>query len=68
MKKSAGARAEDLMEESLVAELETALIEYVEKYGPTERAHRALHMSSLWAALRLKVPTNEDEPRGPAKG
>ena len=56
------------MEESLVAELETALIEYVEKYGPTERAHRALHMSSLWAALRLKVPTNEDEPRGPAKG
>jgi hypothetical protein len=33
---------------NLVAELEVALVEYVEKFGPTERAHRALRLSSLW--------------------
>lgn len=36
----------------LIAELEGALIEYVEKFGPTERAHRALRFSSLWHSSR----------------
>lgn len=38
---------------SLLAELEGALVEYVEKFGPTERAHRALRLSSLWHSRQV---------------
>jgi hypothetical protein len=34
----------------LVGELEAALVEYVEKFGPTERARRALRRSAIWHA------------------
>ena len=34
----------------LVSKLESALAEYVEKYGPTERAKQAFRLSSLWHA------------------
>ena len=40
----------------LLVELEGALVEYVEKFGPTERAHRALRLSSLWHS-RHAFPT-----------
>jgi hypothetical protein len=32
----------------LAAKLEGALLEYVEKYGPTERALHALQLVSMW--------------------
>ncbi len=50
MKKLASSKEDRLPEESLIAELEAALIEYVEKFGPTERARHALSQSSLWYA------------------
>lgn len=34
----------------LLAKLESALIEYVERFGPSERAHEALRLMSLWHA------------------
>lgn len=40
----------------LIEELETALVEYVEKFGPSDRAYRALRMSSLWHALAKDNP------------
>jgi hypothetical protein len=43
----------------LLAELEGALVEYVEKYGPTERARRALRLSSLWHSRQV-FPTKID--------
>lgn len=42
---------EDVELVQLIKELETALVEYVEKFGPSDRAYRALRMLSLWHAL-----------------
>jgi hypothetical protein len=35
----------------LIGELEAALVEYVEKFGLTERARRALRTSAVWHAV-----------------
>ena len=34
----------------LIKELESALVEYVERFGPTEKASQALRTSSIWHA------------------
>jgi hypothetical protein len=34
----------------LMVKLEAALVEYVEKFGPTDRAREALRLVSIWHA------------------
>jgi hypothetical protein len=52
----------------LAANLEGALLEYVEKYGPTERALHALQLVSMWhsnssfpASMRLQPDRKGNE-------
>lgn len=47
----------------LMVMLEVALIEYVEKFGPTDRAREALRLVSIWHAANSVVgvrPSHED--------
>jgi hypothetical protein len=44
----------------LVVELERALVDYVEKYGPTNHARAALRSSSIWHSTQLHEPPSVD--------
>jgi len=57
--KAHGPRAEASEAKTLIAELEGALIEYVERFGPTENARRALKMSSIWHAQEAGDPSTK---------
>jgi hypothetical protein len=51
---------QDIAVASLVAELEGALVDYIEKFGPTDRARQALRHSSLWHSRQSVEPTPID--------